>query len=80
MDGMREFGAAVVHLSPHALGEPEVSVDNAGGIAAMVRALVGLGHGGSRSSPGRGRCTSRASGSPATGGGWRRPGSPSTSG
>ena len=28
---MREFGAAVVHLSPHALGEPEVSVDNEGG-------------------------------------------------
>ena len=44
VDGMREFGAAVVHLSPHALGEPEVSVDNTGGIAAMVRALAGLGH------------------------------------
>jgi LacI family transcriptional regulator len=41
---MREHGAAVVHLSPHALGEPEISVDNAGGIAAMVTALVGLGH------------------------------------
>jgi LacI family transcriptional regulator len=41
---MREHGAAVVHLSPHALGEPEVSVDNAAGIAGMVGALVGLGH------------------------------------
>lgn len=41
---MRAHGAAVVHLSPHALGEPEISVDNAGGIATMVAALVGLGH------------------------------------
>lgn len=41
---MRADGAAVVHLSPHALGEPEVSVDNAAGIAAMVAALAGLGH------------------------------------
>ncbi len=41
---MRDAGAAVVHLSPHALGEPEISVDNTGGIAAMVGALVGLGH------------------------------------
>ncbi len=41
---MREYGAAVVHLSPHAFGEPEVSVDNAGGIASMVAALVALGH------------------------------------
>jgi LacI family transcriptional regulator len=41
---MRANGAAVVHLSPHALGEPEVSVDNAGGIADMVAALVALGH------------------------------------
>ena len=41
---MRADGAAVVHLSPHALGEPEVSVDNAAGIAGMVAALVGLGH------------------------------------
>ena len=44
VDGDARAGAAVVHLSPHALGEPEVSVDNAGGIAAMVRALAGLGH------------------------------------
>jgi LacI family transcriptional regulator len=41
---MRADGAAVVHLSPHALGDPEVSVDNAAGIAGMVAALVGLGH------------------------------------
>jgi len=41
---MREAGAAVVHLSPHALGEPEISVDNAAGIGSMVTALVGLGH------------------------------------
>ena len=41
---MRESGAAVVHLSPSAEGEPEIRVDNAGGIAAMVAALVGLGH------------------------------------
>ena len=41
---LRASGAAVVHLSPHALGEPEISVDNAGGIAAMVAALVELGH------------------------------------
>jgi DNA-binding LacI/PurR family transcriptional regulator len=41
---MREQGAAVVHLSPHALGEPEIQVDNAGGVAALVSALVELGH------------------------------------
>src|SRR5687768_1024822 len=41
---LRASGAAVVHLSPHALGEPEVSVDNAGGIAAMIGALLELGH------------------------------------
>ena len=40
---MRADGAAIVHLSPHAHGEPEVGVDNAAGIAAMVGALVGLG-------------------------------------
>jgi LacI family transcriptional regulator len=44
IDAMRASGAAVVHLSPHALGEPEISVDNIGGIAAMVRALVEMGH------------------------------------
>jgi LacI family transcriptional regulator len=41
---MREYGAAVVHLSPYADGEPEVSVDNAAGIASMVAALARLGH------------------------------------
>ena len=44
IDSIREVGAAVVHLSPHAAGEPEVGVDNEGGIAALVAALVGLGH------------------------------------
>jgi LacI family transcriptional regulator len=42
--GMRGNGAAIVHLSPHAFGEPEVGVDNAAGIAAMVGALAALGH------------------------------------
>ena len=64
---MRADGAAVVHLSPHADGEPEVGVDNAAGIArdggGARRPRPSRG---SRSSPGRGRCTSRASGSPAT--------------
>ena len=41
---MRADGAAVVHLSPHAGGQPDVGVDNVGGIAEMVAALVGLGH------------------------------------
>lgn len=41
---MRAEGAAVVHLSPHALGDPEVSVDNAHGVASMIEALVALGH------------------------------------
>jgi LacI family transcriptional regulator len=42
--GMRRHGSAVVHLSPHADGPPDVGVDNVGGIAAMVAALVELGH------------------------------------
>jgi LacI family transcriptional regulator len=41
---MTADGAAVVHLSPHAGGEPDVGVDNAAGIAAMVRTLAELGH------------------------------------
>lgn len=41
---LRESGAAVIHLSPHALGEPEIGVDNRRGIASMVAALAGLGH------------------------------------
>lgn len=42
--GMRANGAAVVHLSPHPFGGPEVGVDNASGVAAMVQALAELGH------------------------------------
>ena len=58
---MRDSGAAVVHLSPPAEGEPEISVDNLGGIASMVAALVGLGPPADRL-PGRARrrCTSHA--------------------
>jgi LacI family transcriptional regulator len=41
---MRGYGAAVVHLSPHADGEAEVGVDNRGGIATVVAELVRLGH------------------------------------
>ncbi|MEA2606532.1 MAG: LacI family transcriptional regulator [Chloroflexota bacterium] len=41
---IRGYGAAVVHLSPHAFGEAEVGVDNAAGIASMVAELVRLGH------------------------------------
>jgi LacI family transcriptional regulator len=41
---MRLDGAAVVHLSPHALGDADVGVDNEAGIAAMVAELVRLGH------------------------------------
>ena len=44
LDEIRANGAAVVHLSPHAFGAPEVGVDNGAGIAAMVGALAGLGH------------------------------------
>ena len=42
--GMRANGSAVVHLSPHAAGPPDVGVDNVAGIAAMVAALVELSH------------------------------------
>lgn len=41
---MRGYGAAVVHLSPHALGHADVGIDNAAGVSAMVQALVELGH------------------------------------
>jgi LacI family transcriptional regulator len=41
---LRADGAAVVHLSPHAGGGPDVGVDNAAGIAGMVVALARLGH------------------------------------
>ncbi|HEU5326216.1 MAG TPA: LacI family DNA-binding transcriptional regulator [Candidatus Limnocylindria bacterium] len=42
--GIRSNGSAVVHLSPHAFGVPEVGVDNVGAMVAMVAALVRLGH------------------------------------
>lgn len=42
--GIRGYGGAVVHLSPHAGGEPEVGVDSEAGIAAMMAALTRLGH------------------------------------
>jgi LacI family transcriptional regulator len=42
--GIRANGSAVVHLSAHAGGPPDVGVDNVGGIAAIVAALVELGH------------------------------------
>jgi LacI family transcriptional regulator len=41
---MRADGAAVVHLSPHALGPADIGVDNEAGMASMVSALVALGH------------------------------------
>ncbi|MEO6579137.1 MAG: LacI family DNA-binding transcriptional regulator [Candidatus Limnocylindria bacterium] len=42
--GIRANGAAIVHLSPHAFGAPEVGVDNAAAMAAMVAAIAALGH------------------------------------
>jgi LacI family transcriptional regulator len=44
LGAMRADGAAVVHLSPHALGAADVGVDNEAGMASMVAALVELGH------------------------------------
>ena len=44
LDGIRANGGAVVHLSPHAQGAPEVGVDSAAGICEMVGALAELGH------------------------------------
>jgi LacI family transcriptional regulator len=41
---MRADGAAVVHLSPHALGAADVGVDNEAGTAEMIAALADLGH------------------------------------
>jgi LacI family transcriptional regulator len=41
---MRTDGAAVVHLSPHALGPADVGIDNEAGMASMIEALVALGH------------------------------------
>ena len=42
--GIRANGSAVVHLSPHADGPADVGIDNVAGIAAMVAALIELGH------------------------------------
>ena len=44
LDGIRDNGGAIVRLSPHAHGAPEVGVDNAAGVAAMVEAMLELGH------------------------------------
>jgi LacI family transcriptional regulator len=44
LTAMRADGAAVVHLSPHALGDADVGVDNEAGMASMVGALAELGH------------------------------------
>jgi LacI family transcriptional regulator len=41
---MRAYGAAIVHLSPHADGEADIGIDNETGIARMVAALVKMGH------------------------------------
>jgi LacI family transcriptional regulator len=41
---MRAYGAAVVHLSPHANGDADIGIDNAAGIARIVGALTELGH------------------------------------
>ena len=72
---MRAEGAAVVHLSPHAGGEPDVGVDNVAGIAAMVAALVAPRAPADRV-PRRApaRCSSPATASRATGAASPRPG------
>jgi len=44
LSAMRTDGSAIVHLSPHSEGPPEVGVDNAAGVAQMIAALVALGH------------------------------------
>ena len=77
---LRASGAAVVHLSPHADGAPEVSVDNQAGIAAMVAAVVALGHRHIAFLAGPHRCTSRVNASPATAAASRRRACRSTSG
>ena len=59
---LRASGAAVVHLSPHAQGAPEISVDNRGRHRVDGRGARRAGPSdGSRSWPVRIRCTSRAS-------------------
>ena len=77
---MRAYGAAVVHLSPHAAGDADIGVDNAAGIAAMVAALVELGHRRHRiPRAAQPRCTCRSTGRRATGAASPRPGSRTTS-
>lgn len=44
LSAMRAYGAAIVHLSPHADGEADIGIDNETGIARMVAALVEMGH------------------------------------
>jgi LacI family transcriptional regulator len=44
LDALRASGAAVVHLSPHGKGVPEISIDNQDGIAMMVAQLAEMGH------------------------------------
>ena len=44
ISAIRGYGAAVVHLSPHASGEADIGVDNAAGIASMVAELIRIGH------------------------------------
>ena len=70
LSAMRADGAAVVHLSPHARGRAggRRRQRGRGGVDGRAR-WSGSGTGGSRSSPGRRRCTSRASGWRATGAG-----------
>jgi DNA-binding LacI/PurR family transcriptional regulator len=44
LSAMRSYGAAVVHLSPHAGGDPIVGIDNAAAAASLVAALTEFGH------------------------------------
>ena len=77
---MRAYGAAVVHLSPHAAGDADIGVDNAAGIAGWWPPWSSWAIAASRSSPARPRCTCRSGGRRATGAASPRPGSRTTSG
>jgi LacI family transcriptional regulator len=44
LNAMRAYGAAVVHCSPHALGDAEIGIDNAAAMEGIVVALANLGH------------------------------------
>jgi LacI family transcriptional regulator len=44
LTAMRAYGAAVVHCSPHALGDAEIGIDNAAAMEGVVVALAKLGH------------------------------------